>query len=84
MKREADDDDRQTDKTLLILRDDSSSLRYSSSKNAICMDRVIKMNQYDKMNGMVYTEPVFRSTWPFMKSSSLYEKESKLFDEIFV
>ena len=39
------------------------------------MDRVIKMNQYDKMNGMVYTEPVFRSTWPFMKSSSLYEKE---------
>ena len=31
MKREADD--RQTDKTLVILRDDSSSLRYSSSKN---------------------------------------------------
>ena len=33
MKRVADNRRRQTDKTLPILRDDSSSLRYSSSKN---------------------------------------------------
>ena len=32
MKREADNNRQQTDKTLLILREDSSSLRYSSSK----------------------------------------------------